>query len=51
MPNNNSRLDTIIEMMRNIAPEGHRIHTADIADLRIAVSALIERQQLADENN
>ena len=32
----NNRLDTMIEMMRASAPEGHRIHTADIADLRIA---------------
>ena len=42
----NNRLDTMIEMMRAKAPEDHPIHGADIADLRIAVAALIERKQM-----
>lgn len=43
------RLDKTIEMMRAIAPADHSLHTADTADLRIAVAALVERKQLEIE--
>lgn len=46
----NNQLDTMIEMMRASAPEDHPIHGADMADLRIAVAALIERKQMEESN-
>jgi len=42
------RLDKMIEMLRAEAPEGHSLHTADQADLRIAVACLIERMEAED---
>lgn len=42
------RLDMIIDMMRKQAPPEHVIHTADIADLRIAVAHLCDRAQMGE---
>jgi hypothetical protein len=33
-----SDIDKMIDNIRRAAPPGHRIHTADTADLRIAVT-------------
>ena len=39
-------IDKMIAKMRAAAPAGHPMHTADYADLRIAVASLAERKQL-----